>query len=136
MQQSHSLADLVGNLSTEVVTLLHKEILLAKVEVGERFDALLRAAGLLALGLALAIGAIGVLLAAVVSGLAATLVHMGLEPALAGAIAALSVAIVFGGLAAALIAVAIAAMRRTSLSLDRTLASLADDAAALAERFD
>jgi uncharacterized membrane protein YqjE len=136
MQSSHSLADLVGNLSTEIVTLLHKEILLAKVEVRERFDALLRATGLLALGLALAIGAIGTLLAALVGGLAAMLVNAGLEPAHASAVSALAVAIVFGSIAAILIAIAVSQMRRTSLSLNRTLASLADDAAALAQRFE
>ena len=136
MEHSSSLADLVGNLSTELVALLQREILLAKVEVGERVDALLRAAGRLALGLALAIGAVGVLLAGAVTAVAALLARLGVDPSLAGPIAALVVAAVFGGFAWFLIANAITAMRNASLNLNRTLKALADDAAALAGRFE
>jgi hypothetical protein len=136
MQKSNSLTDLVGDLSTEVLALLRKEILLAKAEVGESIDNLLRGAGRLALGLTLAIGAVGVLLAGVVTGIATLLVRFGVDPDLAGTIAAFAVAVVFGSIGWLFVANAISALRKASLNLDRTLKSLADDAAAVGGKFE
>jgi Kef-type K+ transport system membrane component KefB len=75
------------------------------------------------------------LAAAIVTGLAAVLVGMGMDPAFANALSALIVAIVFGGIAWALISGAISAMRTEKINMDRTVHSLARDAQIVTEKF-
>ena len=76
-QSSQSLGDLLSGLVSDVSTLFHQEIELAKTEASEKFDDVMGAARNLAIGGVLAIGAIGVFLAAIVPGLTALLVAIG-----------------------------------------------------------
>jgi hypothetical protein len=129
-----SLPDLLGNLATDISGLFRKEIQLAKAEASQKVDVILGATQKLAIGAVLGIAAAGVLLAAIVSGLAAVFVGMGMGPALANALSAIIVAAVFGGIAWTLISGAIAAMRAEKLNMDRTVHSLAQDARVVTEK--
>ncbi|HHY49966.1 MAG TPA: phage holin family protein [Alphaproteobacteria bacterium] len=129
-----SLPELLGGLATDISALFRKEIQLAKAEASEKLDLLLSAGQRLAIGAVLGIGAVGVLLAAIVTGLAALFVGMGMQATLANSLAALIVAVVFGGIAWAMISGAIATIRQERIELDRTARSLAEDAAVVTER--
>ncbi|NDK54245.1 phage holin family protein, partial [Rhizobium laguerreae] len=68
------LSELVSGLVGDVMGLLRKEIDLAKTEASEKLSQALSGVEILLFGLVLAIGAVGVLLSALVGGLAAFLV--------------------------------------------------------------
>ena len=72
--QGRSLADLIGGLASDISGLFRKEVQLAKTELSEKVDSALSATRLLLAGGVLALGALGVLLAAIVGGIAAFLV--------------------------------------------------------------
>jgi hypothetical protein len=129
-----SLPELLGSLATDISNLFRKEIQLAKAEASEKVNVILGATQRLAIGAVLGIAAAGVLLAAIVSGVAAILIGMGMDPALANSIAALIVAVVFGAIGWALISSAISAMRVEKLNMDRTVHSLARDAQVVTEK--
>ena len=129
-----SLPDLLGSLATDISTLFRKEIELAKAEAGEKVDVVLGATQKLAIGAVLGIAAAGVLLAAIVTGIAAVLVGLGMEPVLANALSALIVAVVFGLIAWTMISGAISSMRVEKLNMDRTVHSLARDAQVVTEK--
>jgi hypothetical protein len=129
-----SLPELLGSLATDISNLFRKEIQLAKAEASEKVNVILGATQRLAIGAVLGIAAAGVLLAAIVSGVAAILIGMGMDPALANSIAALLVAVVFGSIGWALISSAISAMRVEKLNMDRTVHSLARDAQVVTEK--
>lgn len=133
VEHSRSLPDLLGGLASDISGLFRKEIQLAKAEASEKLDVIAGAAQKLAIGAVLGIGAVGVLLAAIVSGLAALFVGMGMDPILANAVSAVIVAVVFGAIAWALISGAINAMKAERLNMDRTVHSLAQDAAVVTE---
>ena len=135
VDQGRSLADLLGSLASDISGLFRKEIQLAKAEASEKLDLVLTAAQKLAIGAILGIGAVGVLLAAIVSGLAAIFVGMGMDPTLSNSLSAIIVAAVFGGIAWALISGAIQALRAEKLNMDRTVNALAQDAAVVTEKF-
>src|SRR3569833_1977617 len=130
-QSSQSLGDLLSGLVSDVSTLFHQESELAKTEASEKFDDVMGAARNLAIGGVLAIGAIGVLLAAIVSGLTVLLVAIGVQEQLANFISAIVVTIVVGAIAWSLIAKGAADLRANKLSLERTTRSLQQDAAAV-----
>jgi predicted phage tail protein len=130
-----SLPELLGSLATDISNLFRKEIQLAKAEASEKVDVILGAAQRLAIGAVLGIAAAGVLLAAIVTGLAAIFVGMGMDPTLANSLSALIVALVFGGIAWMLISGATSAMRAEKLNMDRTVHSLARDAQVVTEKF-
>ncbi|HVL29370.1 MAG TPA: phage holin family protein [Sphingomicrobium sp.] len=130
-----SLPELLGSLATDISNLFRKEIQLAKAEASEKVDIILGATQKLAIGAVLGIAAAGVLLAAIVTGLAAIFVGMGMDPTLAHSLSAIIVAVVFGGIAWMLISGAISAMRAEKLNMDRTVHSLARDAQVVTEKF-
>lgn len=134
VEHSRSLPDLLGSLINDISMLFRKEVQLAKVEASEKVDVILGSAQKMAIGVVLAIGAVGVLLAAIVSGLAALFVAWGMDPTLASSLSALVVAVVFGAIAWALVSSAISAMKAEKLNMDRTIHSLAQDAAVVTER--
>jgi hypothetical protein len=121
------LAELVGGLLADVTGLLRKEIDLAKTEASEKLDKALSGVELLLIGVVLAIGAVGVLLSALVSGLAAALAQNGMTEISANAIAALIVGFVIAGIAWLLVSKGITALRGGQFKLDRTTASLRRD---------
>ena len=79
MDTGHPLADLLGGLASDITGLFRKEIELAKAEASEKLDGALQAGRNIAIGAVLAIGAVGVLLAAFVAGLTAVFVRAGLH---------------------------------------------------------
>jgi hypothetical protein len=135
VEHGRSLPELLGSLATDISNLFRKEIQLAKAEAGEKLDVVLGAAQKLAIGAVLGIAAVGVLLAAIVSGLAAAFVGMGMDPTLANSLSALIVAAVFGGIGWSLISGALNAMKVEKLNMDRTVHSLARDAQVVTEKF-
>jgi hypothetical protein len=128
-QSGQSLVDLLSGLVGDVSMLFHKEIELAKAEASEKLDDAIGASRNLAIGGVLAIGAVGVLLAAIVSGLTALLVAWGMQDQLANFVAALVVAVVVGLIAWSMIAKGAADLRASKLNMERTTRSLQQDAA-------
>jgi phage-related tail protein len=135
VEHGKSLPDLLGSLASDISGLFRKEVQLAKAEAGEKIDLVLAAAQKLAIGAVLGIGAVGVLFAAIVSGLAAILVGAGMDPTLASSLSALIVAAVFGAIAWTLISGALNSMKASKLNLDRTVHSLTRDAQVVSEKF-
>ncbi len=128
------LSELIGGLLSDVTGLLRKEIDLAKTEVSEKVKKALSGVEFLMIGLVLAIGAVGVLLSALVSGLAVVLSRYGISEVSANALAAVIVGLVIGAIAWLLISRGITALRGTELTLDRTTASLRRDAEIVKEK--
>jgi hypothetical protein len=134
-QHSTGLADLLGGLASDISGLFRKEIQLAKAEASEKFDEAMKASRNLAIGGVLAIGAVGVLLSALVTGLAALLINMGMAETPAGFVAGLIVAAVIGGIAWVLISRGIAELKANKLNMQRTTNSLRMDAETVKESF-
>ena len=132
--ESRPLAELLGGLATDISTLFRKEVQLAKTEASEKVSEAMSAASSIAIGGVLALGALGVLLAAVVSLLAALFMNMGLDPALANAVAAIVVTAVVGIAAWSMISKGLNALKTNNLNMDRTAASLGRDADIVKER--
>lgn len=128
------LSELVSGLLSDVTGLLRKEIDLAKTEASEKLSKALSGVEILVIGLVLAIGAVGVLLTALVSGLAAVLVQYGMSEITANALSAVIVGPVIAAIAWLLVSRGISALRGTQLTLDRTTASLRRDADMVKEK--
>lgn len=129
------LTDLLGGLVSDISGLFRKEIQLAKAEAGEKLDEVVGASRSLAIGGILAIGAVGVFLSAVVIGLSALLVSMGMSAGAANFIAALAVALVVGGFAWMMIQKGMADMHANKFNMKRTTRSVAQDAQVVKETF-
>lgn len=134
-EQHRSLTDLLGSLAGDISGLFRKEVQLAKAEVSEKLDDALDASKGLAIGAVLAIGAIGVFLAALVTGLSWLLVAFGMSEGVSEFVAALVVALVVGGIAWSFISKSLDAWKASRLNLDRTTNSLARDAEVVKESF-
>lgn len=132
--ENRPIADLLGGLVTDLSTLFRKEVQLAKVEASEKLSDVIGAAGAVAIGGVLALGALGVLLAAVVSLLASLLVNMGIDPTLANALSAIVVTLVVGLIAWSFIGRGLHALKASNLNMNRTAASLGRDADIVKER--
>jgi drug/metabolite transporter (DMT)-like permease len=128
------LSELLGGLVSDVSGLLRKEIDLAKTEASEKVSRAMTGVEVLVMGLVLAIGAVGVLLSAVVSALATVMVHQGMPETTAHALSALIVGLVVAGLAWALVSKGIATLRGATFKLDRTSASLRRDVDVVKEK--
>ena len=132
--ENRPIADLLGGLVTDLSTLFRKEVQLAKVEASEKLSDVIGAAGAVAIGGVLALGALGVLLAAVVSLLASLLVNVGIDPTLANALSAVVVTLVVGLIAWSFIGRGLHALKASNLNMNRTAASLGRDADIVKER--
>lgn len=132
--ENRPIADLLGGLVSDLSTLFRKEVQLAKVEASEKVSETMAAAGSVAIGGVLALGALGVLLAAIVSLLAALMINMGLDPTFANALAAGLVTVVVGLIAWSFIAKGLDALKASNLNMNRTAASLSRDADIVKER--
>jgi succinate dehydrogenase/fumarate reductase cytochrome b subunit len=131
---NRSLPELVTGLVSDISGLFRKEINLAKTEASEKMSHALTGLEAFAAGVILAIGAIGVLLAALVNGLTAFLVARGMTEPNADALASVVVGIVVALLAWGMISRGLAALRGDNLKLDRSSASLKRDAQIIKER--
>lgn len=129
------LTDLLGGLVSDISGLFRKEIQLAKAEAGEKLDEVIGASRNLAIGGVLAIGAVGVFLSAMVVGLSALLVSMGMSEVAANFVSALAVALVVGGIAWMLIQKGISEMRANKLNMQRITRSVVQDAQVVKESF-
>lgn len=134
-EQQRSITDLLGDLAGDISGLFRKEIQLAKAEVSEKVDDAVDASKGLAIGGVLAIGAVGVFLTALVTGLSWLLLSFGMSEPAASFIASLVVAIVVGGVAWSLISKSLEAWKASKLNLNRTTRSLARDAEVVKESF-
>jgi uncharacterized membrane protein len=132
--ENASLTDLVSGLVSDVTGLIRKEIDLAKTEASENVSKALSGVEVMLIGLVLAIGAVGVLLSAIVGGLAAFLVSQGMSEPASDAVAALVVAVVIGIIAWAMISKGLRALRARNLKLDRTATSLRRDVDTVKEK--
>jgi hypothetical protein len=128
-----SLAELLGSLASDISGLFRKEIQLAKAEASEKVTQVMSAGQKIVIGAILGIGALGVLLAAIVAGLAAIFVGMGMDPTLANALSAIIVAAVVGVAAWMSISAGLDSLKAEKLNLDRTVHSLARDAEIVTE---
>jgi hypothetical protein len=134
-EHGRPLSDLLGGLVSDISGLFRKEIQLAKAEAGEKIDEVVGASRNLLIGGVLAIGAVGVFLTAIVTGLGALLVNMGMSEPTASFVSALVVAIVIGGIAWMLIQNGLNDMRANKLNMQRTTRSVAQDANVVKESF-
>jgi|SRR5689334_11687680 hypothetical protein len=128
------LSQLVGGLVSDVSGLLRKEVDLAKAEASEKLSEALGGVEVLLVGLVLAIGAVGVLLSALVSGVATILVHQGMTQPTASALSALIVGVIIAVIAWVLVSRGLAVLRGSAFTLDRTAASLRRDADVVKEK--
>jgi hypothetical protein len=134
-EHGRPITDLLSGLVSDISGLFRKEIQLAKAEAGEKLDEVVGASRNLAIGGVLAIGAVGVFLTAIVTGLGGLLVAMGMSPAAASFVSPLAVALVVGGIAWMLIQKGVADMRANKLNMQRTTRSVAQDAQVVKESF-
>lgn len=134
-EQQRSIANLLGGLAGDISGLFRKEIQLAKAEASEKVDDALDASKGLAIGGVLAIGAVGVFLTALVTGLSWMLVGFGMSEQAASFVASLVVALVVGGIAWSFISKSLEAWKASRLNLNRTTRSLARDAEVVKESF-
>lgn len=128
------LSELIGGLVADVTGLLRKEIDLAKTEVSEKFSQALNGVEVVMFGLVLAVGAVGVLLSALVAGVAAFLVTQGFTETSADALASLAVGVVIALIAWAMVSRGLTALRRSNIKLDRTATSLRRDVDVVKEK--
>jgi hypothetical protein len=128
------LGDLISGLVSDISGLFRKEIDLARTEASAKISNAASGLGMFAVGLVLAVGAIGVLLAAIVNGLGAFLVAQGFTEANADALASIVVAVVVGIAAWVAISRGLAIVRNTNPTLPRTANSLRRDAEVVKER--
>lgn len=131
---SRPLADLLNGLVSDMSGLFRKEVQLAKTEASEKVSQAMTALAAIAVGGVLILGALGVLLSAVVQLLAAWMVGMEMDPTLASALAALIVTVVVGVIGWVSINRGVDALKASNLNLNRTTASLGRDAEAVKER--
>jgi hypothetical protein len=127
------LADLVGGLLTDISMLFRKEVELARTEAAEKIGDAMSAGRNLAIGAVLAIGATGVFLAALVTGLAALLVAAGVESNWANFVSAIIITVIVGAIAWMLVARGMAALKASNLTMPRTAGSIQADATAARE---
>jgi len=132
--ENRPLSELLTGLVGDVSGLFRKEINLAKAEASEKVSKAMTGVEMMAAGLVFAIGAIGVLLAAVVSGLSALLLSMGFAERNADAIAAMVVGLVVAVIGWGMISRGLAVLKGSSMNLDRTTHSLQRDVQVLKER--
>ena len=134
-EAQRSLTDLIGGLAGDISGLFRKEIQLAKAEASEKIDEMVGASKGLAIGGLLAIGAIGLLLAAVVAAVTAILVSIGMSQVIANLIATAGVGVIVALIAWSMISASLAAWKASRLNLDRTTHSLARDTEVVKESF-
>jgi len=133
-QEGRPLAELIGGLAGDISSLFRKEIQLAKAEASEKQSETIAGVVSLLIGAVLALGALGVLLAGIVSLLASLFVNMGMDPTLSNAISAGIVTIVVGLTAYTFVNRGLNALKASNLNMNRTAASLSRDADIVKER--
>jgi hypothetical protein len=134
VNEGRPLAELLGGLVSDLSNLFRSEVQLAKTEASEKVSQAMTALASIAIGGVLVLGALGVLLTAIVSLLAAWFVNMGMDPTLSNALSAFIVTIVVGIAGWVAINRGTSALKASNLNLNRTAASLGRDADVVKER--
>jgi hypothetical protein len=132
--ESRPLPELIGGLASDISTLFRKEIELAKTETSEKVSQLTNGLVLLGAGGVLALGALGVILAAIVTALAAFFVGQGMGATAANSLAAAIVGVIVAIIAWVFISRGLNGLKASNLKLDRTTTALGRDAAAIREK--
>ena len=132
--ENRPLSELVSGLVSDITGLFRKEITLAKTEASEKMSQALTGVEAFAAGLVFAVAAVGVLLAALVKGLAAFLMARGMTEASADALASVIVGVIVALIAWAMIHRGLSTLRGENLKLDRTSSSIRRDAQMIKER--
>jgi hypothetical protein len=133
VMENRPLSELVRDLVTDVTGLFRKEINLAKAEASEKMSKALNGVELITAGLVFAIAAVGVLLAALVNGLAAFFQARGMAEPQADALSSVIVGLIVALVAWMMISRGLSAMRGENLKLERTSSSLQQDARVIKE---
>lgn len=134
VNEGRPLPELLGGLVGDLSNLFRKEIQLAKTEASEKVSEVGGAAGSIAMGGVLLLGALGVLLAAIVSLVAAWMVNAGMNPTLANALSAFVVTAVVGVIGWMILSKGLNALKASNLNMNRTAASIGRDADVVKER--
>lgn len=132
--EGRPLAELVGGLAGDLSTLFRKEIQLAKAEASEKLSETLAGVVSLLIGAVLALGALGVLLSAIVALLTAFFVNRDMDPIMANALSAGIVAVVVGIIAWLFASKGLNALKARNLNMNLTARSLSRDADIVKER--
>ncbi len=133
--EQRSLSDLVGGLSRDISMLFRKEVQLAKAEAQESVGKAIQGIVAILVGAVLALGAIGVLLQAAVSGLAALFVNtMGMTDPGANALSAVIIGVVVAIVAYVFVKRGIDSLKAENLWLEKTAHSVSRDAGVLKEK--
>lgn len=130
-----SLSALLSSLVSDITGLFRKEIELAKTEANEKLSSVVHGGQMIVIGAILGVGALGVLLAAIVTALGAWFAAMGMSAILANSLAALIVAVVVGGIGWGMISSGLNKLKQGNLKLTRTAGSISGDVDAIKERF-
>lgn len=131
---ARTLAGMIKGLVSDVSTLFRQEIELAKTEASERVESAVHGGQMLVIGAILAIGALGVLLAGIVTLGTALLVSMGMDEMTASIISAVVVALIVGLIGWMMISAGIKRLKTSNFKLERTVHSLSEDANVVKER--
>lgn len=130
-----SLLELLAGLARDIPDLLQKEVRLARSEAARALELLLGALGRLAIGSVIAVGAVGVALAALVNAVSAVLIARGVDPPLASVIAASTVTLIAALIAWLLFMSAVRSLKAAQASLDGSVRTLTESAADIVEKF-
>jgi hypothetical protein len=126
--ESRPLPELIGGLATDISMLFRKEIELVKTEASEKLSQTTNALVLLGAGGVLALGALGVILAAIVAALGALFVSQGMGATAANSLSAAIVGVIVAIIAWLLISRGLNGLKASNLNLNRTATSLQRDA--------
>jgi drug/metabolite transporter (DMT)-like permease len=134
VHDNRSLGELLSGLVGDISGLFRKEIQLAKAETSEKVGEMMGGVVSLLIGGVLALGALGVLLSAIVTLIASFFINQGMDPSLANSLAAGIVTVVVGIIAWVFISKGLKTLKASNLNLNRTTASLGRDADIVKER--
>jgi hypothetical protein len=134
-QDPRSLLELIASLVHDIPELLEKEVRLARSEAARALDLLLVAIRRFALGSVVAVGAVGVALAALVNAVTAALIAAGMQASLAALAATTAVTLLAIAVAWLLLASAIRSLEAARASLDGSVRTLRESAEDVMEKF-
>ena len=128
------LSELLSGLVSDISGLFRKEIQLARAETSEKVGEMMGGVVSLLIGGVLMLGALGVLLSALVTIISAFFVAQGMDPTVSTAIAAGIVTLVVAVIGWVFISKGLGTLKTSNLNLNRTTTSLGRDADVVKER--
>lgn len=129
-----SVVELVRSLAEDVIGMFRKELHLAKAEASEKVSQTIGGLELLLASAILMIGALGVLLSALVAALAAVFAAQGMSTSGASSAAAAIVGIILAAVAWMLLSRGLNSLKVTNLALPKTRNSLGRDVTLVKEK--